>query len=344
MTWIGALVRTSGRGHSRLDDRAGSKRDVRWGVVSLVAVVAAAVGLTVVSTVHTGVRTYSAYLSDAASLRVGDDVRVAGIPAGTVTGLELEPDRVRMEFTVDRDVFVGDQTTLAVRMLTIVGGYFLAVLPAGSKPLGEQAIPGERVVLPYNLSRLFQDAIDPVAEIDGDVLRKNLAALGDAVDGSPDGFRRMIDAVDSIVGILDRQKAQVTQALAMSDEYLTALAENKAVVGRLIDRFRILQTLIENNIAIVGKSLDDLAVVTTQVAPLGQAWSAILADPAQSLADSVVGLESLAAPLGSLLTSVREFGDRLTALASRDGAIAVDDSDGTITTAPLCIPLPGKSC
>lgn len=332
------------KGRSAPDDATRRRRDIRWGAIGLVAIIFVAAGIAVASTLQTGVRTYSAYLTDAASLRVGDEVRVAGIPSGTVTSLDLESDRVRMRFTVDREVFVGDQTTLSIRMLTIVGGHYLAVLPAGTKALGDTPIPADRVVLPYSLPRLFQDAVEPVEELDGNVLRQNLGALTQAVEGGPDGFRRMITAVDTIVGILDRQNAQVSQALAFSDEYLSALAANKAVVGKFIDRFRILETLVEDNQDAVGSALADLAKVLGQTSPLARAWSTSLEDPAQPLADSITKLDELAGKLGALLDSLKVFGTRLDTLVADDGTLTIDRSGQTITAPPLCIPVPGRTC
>ena len=337
-------TKRSRKGGPARDDATRIRRDIRWGTIGLVALVVIATGVAVASTLQTGVNTYTAYLTDSAALRAGDDVRVAGVPSGTVKSLDLESDRVRMQFTVDRKVFVGDQTTLSVRMLTIVGGHYLAVLPAGTEALGSTPIPADRVVLPYSLPRLFQDAVQPVEELDGDVLRQNFGALTQAIEGSPDGFRRMTTAVDTIVGILDRQNAQVSQALAFSDEYLSALAANKAVVGKFIDRIRILETLVENNKLMVAESLANLAQVLSQVAPLARAWNTTLKDPAQPLSDSITKLDELAGKLGALLDSLKVFGTRLDTLVAADGTLTIDRSGQSITAPPLCIPVPGRTC
>ncbi|MFC8386367.1 MlaD family protein [Nocardia sp. NPDC057272] len=336
--------RLTRKGKPAPDDATRRRSDIRWGAVGLVAMIVVAAGIAVASTLQTGVRTYTAFLTDAASLRVGDDVRVAGVPSGTVKSLDLESNRVRLQFTVDRKVFVGDQTTLSIRMLTIVGGHYLAVIPAGTKALGSTVIPADRVKLPYSLPRLFQDAIKPVQELDGDVLRQNFGALTAAVEGGPDGFRRMVTAVDTIVGILDQQNAQVSQALTFSDEYISALAANKAVVGKFIDRFRILETLVENNKIAVGAALADLAKVMTQVSPLAVAWNTTLKDPAQPLADSIAKLDELGGKLGALLTSLKSFSARFDTLTGPDGALTVDRSGQTITAPQLCIPVPGRTC
>ncbi|MDT5202154.1 MAG: phospholipid/cholesterol/gamma-HCH transport system substrate-binding protein, partial [Mycobacterium sp.] len=67
----------------------------------------------------------SFYTDDAASIRVGDEVRMAGIAVGKVEKLSLEPHQVKVTALVDDDAFVGDRSQIDVRMLTVVGGYYV---------------------------------------------------------------------------------------------------------------------------------------------------------------------------------------------------------------------------
>ncbi|MFE7717697.1 MlaD family protein [Nocardia rhizosphaerihabitans] len=289
-------------------------------------------------------RTYSAEMTQAGSVRPGDDVRIAGIPVGKVTALTLLPDRVRMDFTVAADAFLGDQTTLDIRMLTFVGGYYVAVLPAGTKPLGAAVIPQERVILPYNLTQAFQDAVDPVRRIDGNVLRQDLAALSTSIDKSPDAVRAAVRAAGDVVTILDEQNADISRTLAITDEYLTALDTNADVLAKLLVTLGTLEQIIQTNKVQVAQSLRDLAVVLQDVTPLGRAWDASLKQRAQPLADAIPALEQLGGRLGELLDSVRALQQRLLPLLPADGGVTVDQSGATIPVPAVCIPLPGGGC
>ncbi|WP_280436115.1 MlaD family protein, partial [Nocardia carnea] len=103
-----------------------SERDaeLRWGIAGIcgVLILLAAIGAVYITRTNSG-RSYSADMAEAGAIRPGDDIRLAGIAVGKVNSLTLLPDRVRMKFTVEDEVFVGDQTALDLRMLTIVGGY-----------------------------------------------------------------------------------------------------------------------------------------------------------------------------------------------------------------------------
>ncbi|MEV0544186.1 MlaD family protein [Nocardia salmonicida] len=324
------------------DPRAG---ELRWGIAGMCAAVLLLVAIgAVYVTGTTAERTYSAEMAQAGSVRTGDDVRLAGIPVGKVTALTLLPDRVRMEFTVAEDAFLGDQTTLDIRMLTFVGGYYLAVLPAGTKPLGAAVIPMERVIVPYNLTKAFQDAVEPVRRIDGSVFRQDLAALSTAIDKSPDAVRSTVRAAGDVVAILDEQNADISRALSIADEYLTALDANADVLADLIITLGTLEQIIQTNKVQVAESLYDLAVILQDLTPLGRAWDASIKERAQPLADAIPALEQLGGRLGALLDAVRAFEQRLLPLMPAGGGVSVDQSGATIQLPAVCVPLPGGGC
>ncbi|MRH91294.1 MCE family protein [Nocardia sp. SYP-A9097] len=326
-------------------DAALRHSDLRWGIGGLCAVLVlvAAIGV-VYLTGTTPEKTYRAELSQAGTIREGDDVRVAGIPVGKVKSLTLLSDRVRMEFTAKDGVFLGDQTVLHIRMLTVVGGYYLAAEPVGAKPLGRAVIPMERVMIPYNLTQAFQDAVQPVREIDGTVLRRNLAVLSASLDKSPESIRATVGAAADLVGMLDRQNADISRTLSFADEYLTAMRENSAVLAKLVINLGTMENIIRNNKTQVAQALNDLAVVLGDVAPLGQAWDRNLKQRAQPLADAIPTLQQLGDRLGELLQSLRALEQKLSPLLPANGGITVDHSATTLSLPTVCVPVPGGGC
>lgn len=319
--------------------------DLRWGLVGLCLAVllVAGIGLVYLSGTES-VRTYSADIAQAGAIRAGDDVRLAGIPVGKVKELTLLSDRVRMTFTVDEDVFVGDRTALAVRMLTVVGGYYLALEPAGIEPLGSQVIPLDRVVLPYNLTKVFQAAIAPVRRLDGALLREDLGAVAASVGGSPEAVRAAIGAAGDLVGIMDRQNADISRALALADEYLTAMSGSSEVLAQLVTNLGTLQAIVQTNKSQVAQALYDVSAVLGGLAPLGWAWDEKLAERAGPLADLVPKLTELGDRMGVLLDALTALGQRLLPLVSPEGGVAVDHSGSTITLPTLCVPVQGGGC
>ena len=73
---------------------------------------------------------YTAYFAEAAGLQPGNEGRVAGVTVGKVTGVSLAGDQVKVTFTV-KNTWVGDQSTVAIDIKTILGSKYLALDPLG---------------------------------------------------------------------------------------------------------------------------------------------------------------------------------------------------------------------
>ncbi|AHH19564.1 Mce family protein MceC [Nocardia nova SH22a] len=338
---VGTLLRRTRRSLFTGRDERGTQ--IRWGIAGIVVVIVLVAAVGVINVIGTSPeRTYSADIAEAGSIRTGDDVRVAGVPVGKVKSLELLPDRVRMTFTVRDGVAVGDQTTLAVRMLTLVGGYYLAVQPAGSTPLGHKVIPAQRVILPYNLTQAFQDAVDPVRRTDADVIRQDVAALSASIDKSPDAVRNAVRALGDIVAIMDKQNADVSQTLSLADEYLTALNRNSDTVATLMRTFGTLENIVADNREQLSWALHGLARLVQELVPIGRIWDDSLRERAKPLVDGIPKLQELGDRMGTLLDSLRTFEQRLTPLVQPGGGLTVDQS--AATAADVCVPVPGGGC
>ncbi|WP_327095817.1 MlaD family protein [Nocardia vinacea] len=328
-----------------LDEPARLRKEVRLGIIGAVLVVIVMGAAAALYVIPFGKTTYTAELSEAQSVKSGDDIRLAGISVGTVKSLELKPDKVVMRFTVDSDVFVGDQTSLEVRMLTVVGGHYVALFPAGTEPLGDKPIPADRVLLPYSLIQTFQDATAPIGKVDGDTLRRNLAALDKSVEGAPDTLRTTLDTVGSYIDAIDRQRTQVSNAIAVADEYVTMYDGAKSDLRRLMENANLLETVLLDKRAELRESIALLNSVVQRVAALAPSWDATLKPKAQQLADALPRLEQMGGQLEPIISSAHDLSRKLQGLVIPEGGIVVDQSgETTQPAAAVCVPLPGKAC
>ena len=116
---------------------------VAIGVVAVLAAVAAYFYLS-----PPNERTVTFTTRDAVSLRGGEDVRVAGISVGKVKDVVLASDdnNVTVSMSVKSDVHLGDDARVQVRLLTAVGGFFVALEPGGADVVRNAVtIPIERL-------------------------------------------------------------------------------------------------------------------------------------------------------------------------------------------------------
>ncbi|MGI3168477.1 outer membrane lipid asymmetry maintenance protein MlaD [Pseudooceanicola sp. C21-150M6] len=76
----------------------------------------------------------TASFRSAEGVKLGTDVRLAGVKVGTVTGITLDPQTFRAvtEFTVKNGIEVPDDSSVVVSSEGLLGGNFLEILPGGS--------------------------------------------------------------------------------------------------------------------------------------------------------------------------------------------------------------------
>ncbi|WP_405136614.1 MlaD family protein [Nocardia sp. NBC_01388] len=313
------------------------------GVIGLVVVGLVLAVSVVIYVVPLGKHSYLALVDDAGSVHVGDDVRIAGISVGSVTALELTDDAVHMRFTVKNNISIGADTSLDIRMLTPIGGHYVAVTPAGTTPLGSKAIPADRVRLPYNLIQAIQDAQRPLAGVDGDTLRRNLSDLTASLRDSPNSVTTLTDALTAMVGMLNTQNRDVSRALDVADEYLSMLGNSRTIIGTMLTKIGLMETQILDRQADVKEALRVVTELLARIAAVEPAWREQLEPLADRILAAAPQLDQLGQRLGDVSDQLAQAGDRLRALITPQG-IPIDQSGDTITAPALCVPVPGKGC
>ncbi len=192
------------------------------GLVVLVAILLAAFNL---EGLLAGGSRYSAAFRDASGLTPGNEVRIAGVKVGKVTGVSLDGARVRVDFrTAER---LGDQTSATIRLKTVLGQKYLSLEPKGAGEL-KGTIPLERTASPFDVLQAVQGLADTAQRIDTAQLAKAFDVLSEAfadtpasVQASLTGLSRLsqtISSRDEQLRELLRRANQVTGVLAARDE------------------------------------------------------------------------------------------------------------------------------
>jgi phospholipid/cholesterol/gamma-HCH transport system substrate-binding protein len=226
---------------------------------------------------------YQAQFSEAAGLRSGDEVRVAGVKVGKVTGVDLAGDRVLVHFRVKNADF-GKTSRADIRIKTVLGRKFIMLTPDGSGQLSsDDVIPLARTSSPYDVSEAFQGLAGTVTEIDTAQLEKSFNTLADTFRDTPAEVRasltglsrlsRTIASRDAELKLLLERSAKVTAVLAQRDQDLTAfMADTSLILQEVKQRREVIHqllltttqlseqliALVRENRATLGPTLDKL--------------------------------------------------------------------------------------
>jgi len=209
---------------------------------------------------------YAAAFRDASGLAPGNEVRVAGVKVGKVTGVALDRDGqqpfVRVDFRVD-GVRLGRDTQATIRIKTVLGQKYLALAPSGSTPLPAGGrIPLDHTASPLDVVDAVNGLADTLDHIDAGQLSQAFTVLSQTFADTPDSVR------SSLAGL-----SRVSQAVADRDDQLrTLLAHARAVTGVLADNDQALKNLVVNGNQLLAEviarrdAIHDLLVTSTQLA------------------------------------------------------------------------------
>jgi phospholipid/cholesterol/gamma-HCH transport system substrate-binding protein len=240
-----------------------------------------------------GGTTYTADFSEAAGLQVKNDVRIAGVKVGNVSDIALDGDKVKVSFKV-KNAWLGDKTSAAIKIKTLLGQKYLALDPQGQQTLDPSAgIPLERTMAPYDVITAFQDLTTTVNNIDTTQLAKSFDVISQTFANTPN------DVKGALSGL-----ARLSDTIASRDSQLSNLLANTRVVS---------QTLVDRD-AEVQKLLTDGNKLLDEVGRREQAITALL-NGSKQLATQLQGLvDDNNKQLGPVLTNL----DQLTSMLQRN--------------------------
>lgn len=272
-------------------ERHASRHGILFRFVAFLAVTA---GLTVwigaqIVGVSFGDRyTLTAAFDDVSGLREGDVVKLAGVDIGEVSRVAVDRGRAVVDFEIDEDVVVPDDSTVEVRWRNLIGQRYLSIVPGSSdRPLADGATV-ERTENVVDLGQLVNQLAPLARSVSPDQLNTILTGLLEAFDGNAEAFDSVLRDLGTVLdtlaardqtisGMLGDYEA-ITTAIASRDEQIQSMvsnlvelsgtfAANDALLDQALVDFsgftQALDAFLTRSGDDLGALVDDLAVITT---------------------------------------------------------------------------------
>lgn len=210
--------------------------------------------------------------ADASGIKRGDDVKMAGIKVGLITG--IAPDRAKgnviVEFQVDEGVKVADNATAEIALETLLGTKYLRLggpvrAPyLHDMPKDRREIPRERTTTPFDVFELTKVATANINSTDTEKLNTLIRSLADISADQKDEVAQLLTGITELSETLNSREAQLrglldraetlTGVLAEKDQALVALVDQSKRILDLIDARRgDLSQLLRDGNALVGE-------------------------------------------------------------------------------------------
>jgi phospholipid/cholesterol/gamma-HCH transport system substrate-binding protein len=315
------------------------RNPIAWGIGALALGTVIALVLAYVYIHPPAQKLVSFYTDDAASIKPGEDVRMAGIRVGKVEDLSLEANRVLVRTRVDDDAFVGDKSQVEVRMLTVVGGYYVNINSIGDEQLGVDPIPQERVTMPYNLMRALTDTTKITENLTAKPINQSLNEVQRGLTGTNvQALSAVIDAGNSVMSTIERQQGQVTAILDMSNKYIQAVDGYREKFADLVRKTSILSQSLVVYVDGLRQSQAGLGEIVQVLRPVGEFYDRHRAEFIEKVRQYQHKVRLFVERSGVTVRALQ----RLQNLFERvlDG----QNARPALLATDLCMPVPGSQC
>lgn len=244
---------------------------------------------------------YKAEFADVSGLRVGDDVKAAGVRVGQVTGIETTTDGALVDFVLVEDQKIYDTTKVIMRYQNLLGQRYLQLRQEGAR--GDELKDGASI---------------PMAVGYGPRNDRWRTSPGFDLTELLNGFRPLFEILQpadvnklatSMVKVLQGEGGTVEGLLQQTGELTNFVADRDKVIGDVMTN---LTPVLEN---LAGQG-DDLRATVVELKDLMTG----LAKDRQSIGSSIEGISQLVGATSSLLQQVKvpmtRTTDRLATVAS----------------------------
>ncbi|MCV7055826.1 MCE family protein [Mycolicibacterium gilvum] len=226
----------------------------RWlrPVLICVLVAVLAIGAYLVWPSRTGQKV-TAYFTSAVGLYPGDDVRVVGVPVGTIDAIDPRANDVKITMTIDSDVKLPAEAEALVISPNLVSARFIQLTPAytGGAVLADGAEIGlDRTAVPVEWDEVKEQLTQLSTQLgpNEDSVRGPLTDVvnqaADTFDGNGDTFRSAVRELSQTAGRLGDSRADLfgtirnlqilVDALSRSNEQIVQFSNHVASVSQVL--------------------------------------------------------------------------------------------------------------
>ncbi|BBX34240.1 virulence factor Mce family protein [Mycolicibacterium mageritense DSM 44476 = CIP 104973] len=237
---------------------------------------------------------YHATFSEASRLKAGQDVRIAGVPVGTVNDVKLNPDNtVDVAFDVNKRYQLYTSSRAVVRYENLVGDRYMEITSG----------PGELRKLPAGGTIALQNT-QPALDLDA--LLGGLRPVLKGLDGA-----KVNEVSNAVIELLQGQGGALNSLLTSTGAFTQNLAARDQLIGDVITNLNTVLGTVDEKGAQFDASVDELQKLITGLAEGRDPIAGAIGPLASAENDLTDMLEKSRRPLQGVLENARPLAQRL---------------------------------
>lgn len=243
------------------------------------------------------------FFERAVSLFEGSEVRVLGLPAGTVDEVEVEGDRVRVEITVDDDVPVPGDVQATIVPLSLIGERYVQLFPAytGGPRLEDGAvIPLERTTVPVEPDEALRALRDLLEDLNPEGSRRLTENLAQDLDGRGETINDTIREIAGVTRDFGAKSEELGRIIDNFDDFTRTLLTREDQIGEVLDDFAVVT-------GVLAEERDRLGNIVTNLATFAGNAKDLVDEHGDALGDDLEVLEHVAQAIRANIDSVDQL-------------------------------------
>jgi len=230
-------------------------------------------------------KTLTASFPRTVSVYEGSDVRVLGVPVGTVDTVTPSGTEVVVTMSYDPEVQIPADAKAVIIAPSIVGDRFIQLTPAytGGEVMGSGEVIGvDRTATPLELDDIYDSlddlnvALGPNGANENGALTDLLEVTADNFGGQGAKFNQTISDFGDLSATLDDNKEELFSSLTEVQAFVSTLAENDTTVRQFNTSLADVSELLSGERQELVASLDNLGTALGQVKDFVETNQAVL--------------------------------------------------------------------
>ena len=183
----------------------------------------------------------TAYFTDAAGIKSGDNVKVAGLEAGKIGSIEIDDGVVAVELKVDKGIELSSDSTAEITIETLLGRKSVTLFDGPGDELltdGDE-ISVEDTITPVELVDLADTSVRLLEESDADALETFMTEVSKITSGKREQITTLINGLGDTLAAVDERKLELASLIDSLRIVSTTFAERDGTLVSLIDNFDV---------------------------------------------------------------------------------------------------------
>ncbi len=238
---------------------------------------------------------YKAVFTDVTSLNVGDDVRIAGVRVGSITGLKIiNHDQAQVSFDVSKSRTLPVSSIAKIRYRNLIGQRFLEIDDGAGDPndllKAHGTIPVAQTQNALDLTALFGGFQPLFQGLNPTEINELSLSVIQTLQGEGGTIELLLQQVGDVTNALADKDQVIGELIDNLNSLLTTVAQRSSELGDLVDQLQRFVSGLSADRTTIGNSIDNIN-------SLAESTTNLLIQARPPLQQDVTALTNLAANL-----------------------------------------------